>query len=85
VKTEDMHKESHLLLLCVQQGAPSLVHSVPGAVGAADLLQAGNAEVLLTDVAADPAVVAAHVIEMLDEGERLLHVARRAAERARSW
>lgn len=62
-----------------------MVHSMPGAVGAADLLQADNAEVLLTDMAADPTVMAARVTDVLEAGERLFHVARRAAVRARSW
>jgi len=66
-------------------GAPSIVHSQPGAVGAADLLQASNQEVVLENLTAEPAALATRVVALLDDRDKLLQVARRAAARARSW
>ncbi|KAF5842642.1 hypothetical protein DUNSADRAFT_6112 [Dunaliella salina] len=66
-------------------GAPSIVHSHPGAVGAADLLQASNHEVVLENLAAEPPTLASRVVALLDDGDKILLVARRAAVRARSW
>eukprot|EP00983_Pelagomonas_calceolata_P116733 1160342-Pelagomonas_calceolata.AAC.4 len=69
----------------VVDGAPSIVHSQPGAVGAADLLQASNQEVVLENLTAEPAALATRVVALLDDRDKLLQVARRAAARARSW
>jgi len=71
-------------ILLVPQGAPSIVHSAPGAVGAADLLRASHNELVLADMT-QPESAAVHVAALLDDGVRLLEVARKAATRARQW
>eukprot|EP00887_Chlorella_sp_A99_P008095 scaffold12.g8095.t1 len=66
------------------QGAPSLVQG-GGSVGATDLLDDADGEVLLADMSAGAARLADAVEALLADRAALAAVGRRAAAKARSW